>query len=132
MNNRQPITLKERLLQIKQGSKYRLKNNRRLFKIASKRNKKRTFSSLIKLQIRLVSCFNLKILSLKTLNVIVNIFRWIGQVLLAKKNEPCIKQKRDRYGNLYWQVYDLTTNKSYTFGSEREVRAWIEERYNRF
>ncbi|MGK7879266.1 MAG: hypothetical protein AB4060_04080, partial [Crocosphaera sp.] len=63
MNHRQPITLKERLSQIKQGSKYRLTNNRRLKKIASKRNKKRTFSPLIKLLIRLVSCFNLKILS---------------------------------------------------------------------
>ena len=131
MNHRQPITLKERLSQIKQGSKYRLTNNRILKKIASKRNKKRTFSPLIKLLIRLVSCFNLKILSVQTLNLIINIFRWIGHILLAKRNEPYIKQKRDRYGNLYWQVYDFTTNKSYTFGSEREVRAWIEERYNR-
>lgn len=131
MNHRQSITLKERLLQIKQGGKYRLRNNRRLKKIASKRNKKRIFSPLIKLRIYLISCFNLKILSMKILSLIVNIFRWTGQILLAKKNEPYIKQKRDRHGNLYWQVYDFTTNKSYTFDSERDVRAWIEERYNR-
>ncbi|MDJ0594893.1 MAG: hypothetical protein QNJ72_33770 [Pleurocapsa sp. MO_226.B13] len=131
MNHRQPITLKERLFQIKQGSKYRSTNNRRLKIIALKRNKRRIFNPLIKLQIRLVSCFDLKILTVKTLNLIINIFRWIGQVLLAKKNEPCIKHKRDRHGNSYWQIYDFTTNKSYTFDSESEVRAWIEERYNR-
>ena len=132
MNHRQPITLKERLLQIKQGSKYRLTNNRRLKKIALKRNKKRTFSPLTKLRICFISCFNLKILRMKIFNLIVNIFRYMGNSLLAQKTDPYIKQKSDRYGSLYWQVYDFTTNKSYTFGSEREVRAWIEERYNRF
>ncbi|MGK7947711.1 MAG: hypothetical protein AB4368_02590 [Xenococcaceae cyanobacterium] len=67
---------------------------------------------------------------MKILSFVVNIFRGIGRSLTAKKNEPYIEQKRDCHGNLYWQVYDFITNKSYTFGSERDVRAWIEERYN--
>lgn len=33
------------------------------------------------------------------------------------------------HGNLSWQVYDRTSHKSDTFGSDRDVRAWIEERH---
>ena len=39
MDNRKFKTLKERLEQIKKGSKYRLTNNRRLKKIAFKKTK---------------------------------------------------------------------------------------------
>ncbi|MGK7892861.1 MAG: hypothetical protein AB4372_04250 [Xenococcus sp. (in: cyanobacteria)] len=132
MNYRQPITLKERLLQIKRSEKYFLKNNRRLKKLVPKRNNTRSYNLLIQPKKYILDCFNLKIVGVIILNLIVNIIRWIGHILLVSKNEPYIKQKRDRNGNLYWQVYDFTTNKSYTFGSEREVRAWIEERYNLF
>ncbi|MGL4882302.1 MAG: hypothetical protein ACRC8K_14755 [Waterburya sp.] len=51
------------------------------------------------------------------------------QSLSFQKHEPEIKQKRDRFGNYYWQVYDYTTNKFYEFGSEQDVRAWIENRH---
>ena len=69
---------------------------------------------------------------MKISNSIVKILRKIGSSLIAQKNEPRIEQKRDRYGNLYWQVYDFTTNKSYAFGSDGDVRAWIENRYHSF
>ena len=62
-------------------------------------------------------------------NLIVDIFNTIKHRLIVNKNEPHITQKRDRYGNLYWQIYDYQTNKSYTFGSDLEVRAWLEQRY---
>ena len=69
---------------------------------------------------------------MKIFNSIVNIFRWAGRSLLAQKSNPRINQKRDLYGNLYWQIDDFTTNRSYTFDSDRDVINWIEERYNRF
>lgn len=68
---------------------------------------------------------------MKIINSIVHQFKNMGRSLVVHKNEPQIEQKRDRYGNLYWQVYDFNTHKSYTFGSDREVRVWIEERYHR-
>lgn len=67
---------------------------------------------------------------MKKTNLVSHIFRNIKQSLLIDRNEPQVKQKRDRLGNFYWQVYDYPTNKSYTFSSDREVRAWIEERYH--
>lgn len=69
---------------------------------------------------------------MKIANFIVKIFRSIGRSLIVKRNEPHIEQRRDRHGNPYWQVYDFTTNKSYAFGSDRDVRAWIENRYRGF
>ena len=67
---------------------------------------------------------------MKIINLIV-VLNNFADSLIASKNEPQIEQKCDRYGNLYWQVYDFNTHKSYTFGSDREVRVWIEERYHR-
>lgn len=68
---------------------------------------------------------------MKIINLIVHQFKNMGHSLVVRRNEPQIEQKCDRYGNLYWQVYDRNTRKSYTFGSDRDVRAWIEERYHR-
>ena len=134
MDDRKFITLKERLEQIKKGGKYRSINNKRLKKLASiKKNNRKTSSVVTKLKNCLIFFFHLgQILILKISSFIVNIFRGIRRSFVASKNEPHIEQKRDRRGNLYWQVYDFTTNKSYTFGSSRDVRAWSEERYNRF
>lgn len=64
-------------------------------------------------------------------DLIIDRLKNIGRSLVVPRNEPQIEQKCDRYGNLYWQVRDFKTHKSYTFGSDREVRAWIEERYHR-
>ena len=67
---------------------------------------------------------------MKKNNLIANIWQDIKHNLISQ-SEPQIKQKSDRDGNLYWQVRDRHTNKSYTFGSESEVIAWIEQRYHR-
>ena len=48
---------------------------------------------------------------------------------LRHRDEPKITQCRDRQGNLYYQVYDPVTNRSDSFGSESEVRWWLEQRY---
>ncbi len=62
--------------------------------------------------------------------LISNLFKNIGRNLVTQKNEPQIEQRRDRYGNLYWRVQDFATNKTYEFGSDRDVRVWIENRYH--
>lgn len=49
---------------------------------------------------------------------------------LMNGSEPRISQKRDRYGNPFWQVYDPVTDCSDSFSSERDVMVWIEERYH--
>ena len=49
----------------------------------------------------------------------------------SQRLEPKIWQKRDRYGNSYWVVYDPTTGHSSCFSSEQEVRVWLEQRYYR-
>ena len=43
--------------------------------------------------------------------------------------EPHIVTKRDRDGNPYYDVYDPIDRRHHTFGSEHEVRVWLEERY---
>lgn len=50
---------------------------------------------------------------------------------LVGSNEPTITQKSDRQGNPYFEVYDPFTDSRAFFSSEREVRAWLEERYSR-
>lgn len=63
---------------------------------------------------------------------ITDIFSKIGKSLIEQKNDLKIEPKSDRYGNSYWQVYDFTTNQYHAFGSEQDVRAWIENRYHSF
>lgn len=67
---------------------------------------------------------------MKPTHLLTNTFKNIKRSLTVSQNEPHVKQKRDRYGNLYWQVRDRRTNKSYCFGSDSEVIAWIEQRYH--
>lgn len=45
----------------------------------------------------------------------------------TSQSEIKVWQLQDRSGNTYWRVYDPNTNRSATFGSEEEVRIWIEE-----
>ena len=59
-------------------------------------------------------------------NQLQYLWRYFNQRL-----EPKIWQKRDRYGNFYWVVYDPTTGHSSYFSSEQEVRIWLEQRYYR-
>lgn len=53
----------------------------------------------------------------------------IKRQLFVNKNEPNIKQKCDRHGNLYWQIHDYQHNQILTFGTDTEVRIWLEQRY---
>ena len=64
-------------------------------------------------------------------NAIANVLKNIKHGLVVDRNEPDVRQKQDRYGNLYWQVYDYKNNKFLTFGSDKEVRIWLEQRYYR-
>lgn len=43
--------------------------------------------------------------------------------------EPKIQSKQDFRGNSYFEVYDPVSRKSFTCGSEQEVRIWLEKRY---
>lgn len=61
-------------------------------------------------------------------NFFANILVKARRGLVTSNHEPQIKQKCDRHGNKYWQVYDLYSHQSYTFGSEQDVRVWIENR----
>ena len=64
--------------------------------------------------------------------LIVKLFRKSGRSLVTPNIEPQIKHKQDRDGNSSWQIYDLATNTSSAFGSEQEVRAWMETQAHRF
>lgn len=67
---------------------------------------------------------------MKSTNFIVKILKNIKHSLVVNRNEPHVEQKRDRFGNKYWQVRDYKTNKLYSFGSDRDVIAWLEKRHN--
>ncbi len=44
-------------------------------------------------------------------------------------NEPHVWQRRDRFGQIYWQVYDPIRDRTLTFDSEEEVRYWLDQRF---
>lgn len=48
---------------------------------------------------------------------------------VAPSREPCIWQRCDRFGQMYWQVYDPIRDRSITFYSEQEVRQWLEREF---
>jgi len=50
---------------------------------------------------------------------------------LLRGNELQVKQRRDRQGHTWWQAFDPKTDESVSFGSEAEMRTWIEQRYYR-
>ena len=47
---------------------------------------------------------------------------------ISYSNEPKVNHRRDSQGNWY-QIYDPKTDQHYAFGTEQEVRQWIEQRY---
>ncbi len=49
---------------------------------------------------------------------------------LSGRREPRIWRNRDRSGNWYFRVSDPVTGASSVFGSEQEVRVWLEQRYS--
>ena len=54
----------------------------------------------------------------------------IGRYLVTNRIEPHVKQKCDRFGNFYWQIYDPISGSYLFFNSEREVRVWLDTRYH--
>jgi hypothetical protein len=57
---------------------------------------------------------------------------WNGWVRILKpSSDPSVTQKRDRSGHQSFEVYDPMTQKYGEFGSELEIRAWLEQRYYR-
>jgi hypothetical protein len=44
-------------------------------------------------------------------------------------NDPRIWQRRDRFGRVYWQVYDPIRDRTIIFNSEEEVRYWLDQRF---
>ena len=50
---------------------------------------------------------------------------------LSQEHEVKAWEKTDRRGNTYWNVYNPVTDKTVQFGSEAEVRIWLEQQYYR-
>lgn len=50
-------------------------------------------------------------------------------VLSLLSNESRIWQRRDRFGKLYWRIYDPSSDRSITFTSEQEIRKWLDQRF---
>ena len=61
--------------------------------------------------------------------IVIKIFAKVSRYLSATKVEPEVKKKCDRQGNCYWQIYDPISGSHYSFGSEQEVRSWLDTRY---
>lgn len=51
--------------------------------------------------------------------------------MLARYAEIRVWQKSDRQGNLYWHGYNPSNGEYVSFGTEAEIRMWIEEHYYR-
>jgi hypothetical protein len=72
-----------------------------------------------------------------TLRLVQRLKDGVGKVSRAiatrftHNSDPTVNERRDRQGNVYYQVYDPHTQKSTVFGSETEIRYWLEQRYAR-
>ncbi len=51
--------------------------------------------------------------------------------MLTRYAEIRVWQKSDRQGNLYWHGYDPSNGDYVCFGTETEIRMWIEQHYYR-
>jgi hypothetical protein len=49
--------------------------------------------------------------------------------LFLPTNEPQVRQRVDRSGELIWTIYDPMTKAIMQFASETEVRTWLDQRY---
>lgn len=50
---------------------------------------------------------------------------------IVQTSEPKVSQRRDCKGRVHYQLYDPRSNTFAAFGSEAEIRAWLEQRYYR-
>lgn len=51
---------------------------------------------------------------------------------IISRSELQVWQASDGNGNVYWQAYDPACDRSVYFGSEAEMRMWIEQYYYKF
>ena len=49
---------------------------------------------------------------------------------LSTYSEPKIWEKKDRYGHIYFQVFDPIGDRYLHFNSEDEVKWWLDRRYS--
>jgi len=63
------------------------------------------------------------------LNMVGRVWQFVSH-LIFNPDEPTVWHKVDRQGRIIsWHVYDPSTGHSICFGSEMEVRLWLEHRY---
>lgn len=74
----------------------------------------------------------MKILKLasSTSQVFSNLWQALRE-MIARCAEIQVWQKSDRQGNLYWHGYNPHNGDYVSFGTEAEIRMWIEEHYYR-
>jgi hypothetical protein len=49
--------------------------------------------------------------------------------VLNHATEIQVNQSSDRAGHAYFEIYDPSTGKSNTFGTEQEIRAWLDQNH---
>lgn len=59
------------------------------------------------------------------------IYQWWENFVaeLTRPPEPKVRQKSNRRGEIWWEVYDPYTNLTARFASELEVRMWLDQRH---
>lgn len=88
----------------------------------------------MKISNKLMQSANTPLRTPKISLTLIAIFKVIWQRLIytfCKGNELQVWKKRDRLGYTYWHAYDPATGYSSCFGSEAEMRVWIEQHYYR-
>jgi hypothetical protein len=58
-----------------------------------------------------------------------NWLHWLWKTVVTIDTDPQVKQRFDRSGQMYWQVYDPIADRRSIFHSEDEVYQWLEARY---
>ena len=53
------------------------------------------------------------------------------QYIFFMSNEPRIRQKKNRFGKIFWKIYDPVGKQSFRLDSEEDVLVWLEERHHR-
>lgn len=60
----------------------------------------------------------------------VHQFKQLLQRLVVDRHEPKVWQKFDhQHNSLGWRVFDPETGRTIAFGSDLEVRLWLEQRF---
>jgi len=61
--------------------------------------------------------------------IVARIYRLWQRIIYSTRSstEPRVFHRSDRTGNAYFEIYDPLTGKSNCFGSEQEIRAWLDQ-----